>query len=49
MTTFTIVYNEGLGFTESRKEYASLNELIQGEGNRVIDYARIYKGNTRIF
>lgn len=48
MKTYAAVYNEGMGFTETRKEYASIGELIAGEGNTVAE-GHIYRGSKRIY
>lgn len=43
-----VIYNEGLGFTEYKKKYSSLNEAIEKEGAK-IQNAHIYKNKKRIF
>ena len=45
---FKVTYNEGQGFTEREKEYKSLKDAIEKEGNKIID-AKIYKNGKRIF
>lgn len=44
---FTVIYNEGQGFTEVRREYSSLNSAIEKEGIEIAE-AHIYKNNKRI-
>jgi hypothetical protein len=46
---FTIIYNEGMGFTEIRKTYDTLKELLQNNQNILNNNARIYKNNILIF
>ena len=43
----TIIYNEGLGFTEYKKKYKDLKIAIKKEGSKIIE-AHIYKNNKRI-
>ena len=45
---YTIIYNEGLGFTEYKKVYSSLNSALRGEGFNKMLTAHIYKNNQRI-
>lgn len=45
---FVVIYNEGQGFTEYKREYASLTEAIEKEGDKISE-SHIYKNEKRIF
>ncbi len=44
---FEVIYNEGQGFTECRKTYATLSEAVKKEGLEMCE-AHIYKDGERI-
>jgi hypothetical protein len=43
----TIIYFQGKGFTEYKKEYLTLSEAIEKEGVKILE-GKVYKNNKLI-